>query len=293
MSLDGNVAVSGDLNRKMLNLVNQIQQGNSERMVDLWKCVDRLCQWYCRRIYRQMPARYMLEYEDLYNCGYIALCDAVTNCDPSADTKFSFYYLFYLTSAIYRENSLPRGRRSKDGEKYHDPIISQGRTSIDSPINDNAEKPQTLQELLCAPCKEGEDINISDAINRIYLQQLHDALEVLIQQLPAEEQYFVRRKYFDDVNRKCIAAELGITPHQIVRIEDKAMLHLREKGNTVGLEQFINSHINYYAGTGLTRFKEAGSSVEKLAERRMELETRYQKLFGGKNSIIKNAHSAQ
>lgn len=292
MSLSRNAAGTSDLNQRMLVLVSQAQQGITESMPALWDCVERLCAWYCRRLYRHMPERYLIEYNDLYNCGYIALCDAVAHFDPTSETRFSFYYLFYLTAAIYRENSLPRGRRGKDGKKCHNTAISQGCVSIDAPLDGDDEKPRTLQEILCAPCSEGEDASIADAINQIYLHQLHEALEVLIRQLPKEEQFFVRRKYYDDANRKCIAAELGITAHQAIRLEENALSHLRDKNDTVGLKQFIDARINYYAGTGLTRFKETGSSVEKLVEKRMELESRYQKLLA-KFQTETIAHSAQ
>ena len=103
-------------------------------------------------------------------------------------------------------------------------------------------------------------------------------------QLSDEEQYFVRQNYFGGVSRKAIAKELQITPHQIIQVEDRALRRLREKGNAAGLEQFISGKINYYAGTGLKKFKESGSSVERLAERRMELENRYKKLLGSNHS---------
>lgn len=281
-----------EIEQRMFMLAVRAKDGNTECLTELWGYVDRLCAWYCRKLCQQLPDRYLLEYEDLYNCGYIALCDAVAHFDPASESKFSAYYLFYLTSAIFRENSLPRGRRGKDGEKHHDPIISKGNTSLDAPLKSADEKPRTLQDSLCAPCEDGEDRSIAGAIDRIYLQQLHEALEALILQLSDEEQYFVRQNYFGGVSRKAIAKELQITPHQIIQVEDRTLRRLREKGKTSGLEQFISGRVNYYAGTGLKKFKESGSSIERLAEHRMELENRYKKLLSSNHSE-ENAHGAQ
>ena len=102
----------------------------------------------------------------------------------------------------------------------------------------------------------------------------------------------MRQNYFGGVSRKAIAKELQITPHQIIQVEDRTLRRLREKGKTSGLEQFISGRVNYYAGTGLKKFKESGSSIERLAEHRMELENRYKKLLSSNHSE-ENAHGAQ
>lgn len=264
-------------------LVAQIKTGQRDLMLKLWGELERLCAWYCRRLYRQLPDSFMLEYDDLYDCGYIALCDAVEHCDLNAGTKFSSYYLFYLVSSIYRENRLPQGRRGPDGKKKADPVIADHAKSLDAPLEGSDDKPTTLAEILRSPqSDDGEDVGIAGAIDRIFREELHQALERLISELSQEEQHIIRRKYYDGVDCTVIADELGISGHQVTKSEDKALIGLRHRGKDIHLEQFLDSQINYYSGTGLQRFKEScESAVERLAGRRMDLEARYEKLHGG------------
>lgn len=77
------------------------------------------------------------------------------------------------------------------------------------------------------------------------------------------------------------AKSLQVSRSEMYSMEDRALIALRKRGQTVGLERFLNDEINYYSGTGITRFKESGSSsTERLALRRIDLETRFEKLLG-------------
>lgn len=271
-----------DREQRIDDLVMKILSGDGSLIYELWWELDDLCGWYCRKLLRQLPEAFKLEFGDLYNCGFIALCDALKHCSPEKYAKFSQYYLLYLTGVIYRENGLLAGGHYKDGCRRFDPIITGGTISLDTPTDKKQEKLEPLYNFLSNEQIASPSIDtVEQAMERIYLEQLHAVMEDLISELPEDQQFLVRQKYYVGADGAQIAAALGIDRSQIYPMEDRALITLRKRGQAVGLERFLNDEINYYAGTGITRFRETGaSSTERLALRRIELEARFEKLLG-------------
>lgn len=277
-----NDLISSKREDEILSLVSQIQSGDRSKVAFLWQLLEDLCAWYCRKVWHQLPKSYKLEYEDLFNCGYIALCEAISHFDTAGESKFSFYYLFYLTAAIYRENSLPRGRKV-GGKKKTDPLIVRETKSLDEPVssslNDAQDDPKSLHDFLIAPDRKDIPDSISGRIEDIYLEQLREALEYLISQLPENEQHLIRRKYYDRADLHAVAREMSETFYRTEKMENHALIKLRRMGEKTGLEQFLESRMDYYSGNGYRRFKESGErAVEVAVERRMILEREYKKL---------------
>ena len=120
---------------------------------------------------------------------------------------------------------------------------------------------------------------LEQTTERIYIQQLHDVLENLITMLPEWQQYVIRQKYYVGEDCARIAEVLRIRRNDVYTLEDKALISLRKNGKAAGLDKFLNDEIDYYAGTGLTRFNESGSSsTERIALKRIELESRFELL---------------
>ena len=271
-----------DREQRIDGLVMKILSGDGSLIYELWRELDDLCGWYCRKLLRQLPETFKLEFEDLYNCGFIALCDALQHCSSEKYSKFSQYYLFYLTGAIYRENRLSTGGHYKDGRRRFDPIITDGTISLDAPNDESKEKPEPLYNFLSNEQIVSPSIDtVEQAMESIYIEQLHAVMEDLISTLPEDQQFLIRQKYYIGADGAQIAEKLRIDRSRIYPMEDKALITLRKRGQAVGLEKFLNDEINYYAGTGITRFKESGSSsTERHALRRIELEARFEILLG-------------
>ncbi len=261
------------------DLVKKILSGEEELIYELWRELEGLCAWYCRKLLKQLPEAFKLEYGDLYNCGHIALCNALHNCALGKYRKFTTYYLCYLVGTIYQENRLSQGGHYADGRRRFDPIISGGTASLDAPTDENQESPEPLynflsNEQLATPFPNAADL----MIEQVYQQQLHDILEELIADLTEQQQFVIRQKYYEGKDCAAIAKELRIIRSRVYALEDQGLLQLKKTGQTVRLEKFLNDEIDYYAGTGLSRFKQSGaSSTERLAQRRMELEARFAK----------------
>lgn len=265
-----------DREQRINNLVTQILSGDESLVYELWRELDDLCAWYCRKLLLQLPEAFKLEFGDLYNCGFIALNNALQHCSPEKVGKFSTYYLCYLAGTIYLENHLYAGGHYKDGRRRFDPIITGGTLSLDAPSDESQDKPEPLYDTLCVE----QTIGTSDqALERIFHQQLHDVLERLVSMLPANQRYIIRQKYYSGSNCARIAECLKIKRSTVYALEDQALLTMKQNGQAMGLGQFLNDEIDYYSGTGLRQFVQSGSSsTERLALKRIDLEARVGRL---------------
>ncbi len=271
-----------DREQRIDDLVTKILSGDESLIHELWQELDDLCGWYCRKLLRQLPEEFKLEFDDLYNCGYIALCDALQHYSAEKKAKFSRYYLFYLTGAIYRENHLSAGGHYEDGRRRFDPVITGGTISLDAPTDESQDTPEPLYNFLSNEQIESPSVDtVERAAERIYIEQLRTVMEDLILDLPEDQQHLIRQKYYIGADGAQIAKSLQVSRSEMYSMEDRALIALRKRGQTVGLESFLNDEINYYSGTGITRFKESrSSSTERLALRRIDLEARFEKLLG-------------
>ena len=261
------------------DLVTNILSGDDSLIYELWRELDNLCGWYCRKLLRQLPEAFKLEFEDLYNCGFIALCDALQHYSLEKKSKFSQYYLLYLTGVIYQENRLSVGGHYKDGRRRFDPIITGGTISLDAPTDEGQETPEPLYNFLSNEhIQNPATDSMEQVIEHIYCQQLHDILEELMAILPDQQQFVIRQKYYYGQDCARIAEKLGIKRSQVYAFEDKALLQLRNEGLKIGLQKLLNDEISYYSGTGVSQFQQSGfSSTERIALKRMDLESRFGK----------------
>lgn len=186
-----------DREQRIDDLVPKILSGDESLIHELWQELDDLCGWYCRKLLRQLPEEFKLEFDDLYNCGYIALCDALQHYSAEKKAKFSRYYLFYLTGAIYRENHLSAGGHYEDGRRRFDPVITGGTISLDAPTDESQDTPEPLYNFLSNEQIESPSVDtVERAAERIYIEQLRTVMEDLILDLPEDQQYLIRQKYY-------------------------------------------------------------------------------------------------
>lgn len=269
--------MSMDQEQRINDLVVRIQSGEESLIYELWQEVEQLCGWYCKKVLRQFPESFHLEFGDLYGCGFLALHTALANYTVNGGCKFSSYYLLCLTGSIYKENHLNNGGHYEDSRRRFDPVITGATLRLDAPTNTNQEKPEPLvnvlsNEQLADPATD----TLEQIEEQIYQQQLHDVLEGLIDDLPELQQYVIRQKYYSGQDCARIADMLECNRSRVHSLEDQALLQLRKAGQSVGLDKFLNADIDYYSGTGVGAFKNTGSSsTERLAQRRMDMEARF------------------
>lgn len=198
-----------------------------------------------------------VELEDIYQCCFFALRAAVSGYKSDSDLKFTSYIQYSFKNAV--KNLIGGGHRRRVPDPLND-----FTESLDTPITDDTE--HTKADLI--PDKEAEQ-SFENAEERIYTNELHNALENAMQTACNDREIDVmRRMYWDGEKQTDIAKRLNISYQAIHQIHYHALRQLRQRKIKEQLEsysEFIKSHA--YHGTGFSSFRSSGiSSVERTVE---------------------------
>ena len=228
-------------------LVTAIQEGNA-CMEDLWEQVKGLVKWKAHHIMAAIEGRGGVEFDDLYQTGYLAMVEAV-NSYKSESGAFSSWFIYYLKSAF----AVVTGYRTKAG--INEPLNN--FVSLDKPLSDDADS-NVLMDIFPDPAGEAPQREVEE---RIYLQQLHDALEEALRSIPLEQQEVLRCRYYQNRTLMETAEHMGISPEAVRKNEGKGLQRLRGPGNYTMLRPFYD--FNFFAGTGVRAFKNSGMSIQE------------------------------
>lgn len=136
-------------------LCTAIQQGQTERLSELWGQVERFIAQQSRRRAYALHGLGGVTQEDLYQSGFLALIDAVNRFDPNVGMSFVGFLSFALKTAFANAS----GFHTKRGKL--DPL--QNATSLDAPISGEGLDDLTLSEVIIDPAAEAAIDDISDS----------------------------------------------------------------------------------------------------------------------------------
>ena len=234
-------------------LVAMIQAGERDKLPQLWSQVERFVAKRANHIMTMYAAGYMtnsggIEFDDLYNSGYLALVAAVDTYKPDKGMKFTSWLAFAIQNA-FGETGGWKGKKNDALRKA---------MSLDAPI-DGEEDSDPLAQIV-------EDTGAAQEIqaveDKIFQEQLHAALERAMQQLTTEEVEAIRGKYFE-------GRELS---REERRAERRGLSRMRAHAHSSGLRQYIELHTPYYLQVGVQSFQNSGdSSVERIVFKREQL----------------------
>ena len=246
-------------------LATRIQKGERDLMPELWQQVEKFVRLMARKRFAQLPATSGLELDDLYNTGYIAVVEAVNRFDEVRGC--SFLTLLYLTlKTAFAEAAGYRLSRQRQ-----DPLHS--AESLYAPLSD--ENDDSLGETIPDPAAAAE---FDDAENRIYNEQLHEALDVALSTLGENRQAVIRARYYKNMSFADIARAQNKSRETIRMTEARAMNDLRKPYIRKRLEAFLDLHTDYYHHVGIRQFNTTGTSaVEKIVIRRENLREQWRK----------------
>lgn len=247
------------------DLVIQIQCGDQSRLLELWERVERFAAQQARSMAAKMNGRYGVTAEDLYQCGYIALCAAVETFSSASGKSFLGWFDFYLRKEFARWGGWYTEHRKSDPLNH--------ALSLDAPLGSSEEDDTPLWERQPDPASaEG-----FDAVDRAeWNSQLRCALETAISEIPAKQGDVIRRRYFCGETFAEIAAVHGNTPSRIQQIEENALCSLRTADIARPLEKFLETRTPYYLRVGVEQFhRTRTSAVEKIALLRERLRQDY------------------
>ena len=235
-------------------LARAIQEGHGECYGELWE--------QCRGLIARAALRYFTAYrtacdragvvvDDLIQCGFLALVDAVRYYNPETGYQFSTFLTLPLKNAFNSCTGIKTTHR--DGMLFC--------SSLDEPLGADADG-ETIGDLVPDP-QDGMEA----AEERLNREQQRAALEKALDLIPQEFAAVIRARYFDGDSLERIGEKLDMSRATVRQRETKGLCKLRGPQCRKLLEPFHEQVIEHHAwiGTGLCAFHERQASSVELA----------------------------
>ena len=229
-------------------------QAGWEDYTELWEQVNKFIRQQAHRyftLHAGTCAHAGVELDDLTQCGFMALQDAVRAFDPEAGTRLLTYMKYPLLSH-FREVCARR-----------DPLNN--CASLDKPVGDEGDT--TLGDL--QPSQSAAQ-DMEAALEWEYTRELHEAIGKALDTLDEPQRETIRRRYWNRETLQAVAKDIGITPERVRQRESAALRRLRSGPCVKLLKPFVDEIRAGYAwrGTSWGAWNSTGvSSVEKAAEK--------------------------
>lgn len=227
-------------------LVAVIQSGAPERMGELWEQVRRFVIKQARRV--PLEDRADVELDDLIQAGYLALVDSVADYKPG-----EYGFLTYL--GYHLKNRFAEATRFRSERQRRETLA--GTSSLDAPVNDEAGA-STLGDFQEDPAGRAD---MEAAEERIFQEQLREAVAEALATLPEEQRELLRLRYWEGLTLEEIGQLHGVGAERVRQKENKAIRELRKPKNAVRLVHFYD--FDYYSGSGLGAFRSTGASIQE------------------------------
>ncbi len=243
-------------------IVALIQAGRSDLFLELWQRVKRYVRKRAlfRLNYRGFdgcPGCGGVELDDLMQAGFIAMTGAVKTFSPG-ESSFISWLTYYLKIAFNEGQGISTSKR--------DPLDM--CISLDRPESDESD--DTIIESI-----PGAEV-WEDTDRKIYLDELHAALEKALSEIPEKQAEILRRIVYQNQTLREAGEAIGVTTSRAGVIKKDGIRSLK---NNRGLRQFLREELNYYYHVGPKTFNSTHtSSTEYLALWRMVLERRYARM---------------
>lgn len=232
-------------------LVQAIQAGERDLIPELWQQVERFVRQQANRRISQLNGQCGVEFDDLYQSGFLALVKAVDSYKPENEASFIGWLAFYLKNAFSEASGYCI--RKKNALNL--------AVSLDTPIGEDDDF--TLLDTISDPTDRIEEVE-----ERIYQTQLRETLEAALDELPAEYSEIIRKRDLEGQTFRELAAAYGVSHQSIRQRRDNGLRKLRriKRTSAVGkrLYSFVEMRTPYYRHIGVNRFQTTHtSSVEK------------------------------
>lgn len=226
---------------------------------ELWEQVRRFIgqqafRWFT--LYGDMCKRAGVELDDLMQCGFLALQDAVKAFDPAR----GYSLLTYLGRHLQKRFREACGIRTSKRDPLND------CTSLNKPVGeekDGASLGDFLPDSGAAAAMESVE-------ERLYSQELHNAMAAALDTLEERQRDTIRRRFWERDTLEDIAMDTGVSRERVRQTEAAALRALRRGQCRKLLEPFHEQIVSHFAwrGTGFRHWKNTGvSSVERAAEK--------------------------
>ncbi len=189
-------------------LVVQIQSGHTEYLPQLWDQVEKFVKMRAGKYLYLLGDNLTVEFDELYDSGYLALLSAVKGFSP--DKGFSFLtYFEYALKTYFRRIA---------GIKKSDSIRI--AVSLSTPLTEDEDC--TIEDTLA----DDTDI-VEEVTKKIRGKELHKALEAALSTLEPHEERIIRMRYYSNMPILDISKKLNIPVDRVQYHIRKAMNQLR------------------------------------------------------------------
>lgn len=233
-------------------LVIRIQNGE-DLLHELWERMERLAAWYANRLARRAPRGLACaERDDLYQCGYPALARAVRSWDSSRRGTFGRYFLHCMQTEIRRFSGCRGDMRKRD------PLSRPDTLSLNAPSGRGGAPLGDTVAQAFDPIAEAEE--------RIWAEQLHEALEEALGKLDEKLAGLIRMRFFDGCTLREAGELLGADGERDARrLEAMALRRLRRPQIRDELARYMDGITPFYMHVSARRFLQTRTSaVEAL-----------------------------
>ena len=242
-------------------LAAEIQAGHMERLGELWEQIEGLVKWKAQRIVTALELRGRscgVEYDDLVQCGYLALAAAVETYKPE-NGAFSTWFMFYLKAEFAKVTGTRTNRSDNE------PLNT--AESLDAPMGDDSDS-AAMWEVIPDPSGMA---GLEKVEKEQYLEQLHNAVEAAMGELPEDLAEVLRLKYLDGQTLTEIGRRQGVSIDRVRNKRNQALRLMRRPKCSRYIKSF--AQFDFYNGTGLGSFRNSGTTIQ---ERYLLLEEEYQ-----------------
>lgn len=268
------------------DLVMRIKNGEEELIPKLWEQVKDLIAWKARGYFNLHSIDSNLHYDvdDLIQESYFAMLQAIRYYKPG-EWRFSTY----LGQTIKTAFAIVSGKRTprQRSNPLNDPF--KVCASLDAPLTDDAD--ETLLDVIPAADNKYEHVE-----DKLYNEQLHNALDSAMSTLSKEKSQLLRELYYDGRTEIELSEKYRCSTQNIDNKKYDALNKLRFERKENGLEAFLSDNVNYYAKVGVAQFNNTWiSATEKvvLARERFEEEYHRKRAKAEKAEAIKREQLAK
>ncbi len=225
-----------------------IQHGREDLIPALWESVRGFVVLFANRFFIAYDcSKFSVEADDLIQCGYFALLDALRLYDPDGGANFTTYLLYWLRHSW--QDAIGRARRQRM-EPLNDCL------SLDAPI-DEKDDSSVRYDLI-----PDEHDYIGEADNKIFQEQLHAALEKALAQIDSQDADALRGVYFDCKSLSDLAKDKDISRERIRQRTAHGLRVLRHCKMTKELREYLDDRTP--SRMGGTRPTEAAVEYREL-----------------------------
>ena len=241
--------------------------GDQQAAAQLWKQnqgVLSMMEWRLFSSYRGRADTAGVTWDDVQQISYIAILSAAKGFDPDAGMKFTSYLTYHVRREFYQLVGLRTERSRKE------PLCR--ASSLDEPLDNEDADGTTRAETVPDPAAAAQ---LENAEEKIWTAQLHDALEDCLSSIDEEKAETIRKRFWDGLTLKEIAAEMAVSAERVRQLEEKGFRQLRRPAMQKRLAQYREEIISRaYRFTSFGAWKNGGSSPERWSEWIEEKEAR-------------------